>query len=527
MHRLFLFLLLILLAGSSFAQSRCYDYDCVLKKAKLAIDSAQYEVALLHLESAAAYPDSPMDKVRALRVLLFERINAEKERAVAAEKRAQSEKRRADRKAREALLAAQRAERAEQEAKDKAQEAEAAREEAEAALAQVQAEQAKNERIISQFYFYEGEFALAYNGWGYGFIDKEGNIRIPFQYEEAIPFDYTGFARVKKGGQQYLIDTRGREYPLATELNELQKTVRALDLRARALDSIPPVVFQYPGLQVLLLGDNTIEYLPPQIESLSQLVSLDLRVNRLKKLPPEIEALTHLKDLNLAGNQLQALPAQVAGLKQLAQLDLGGNELQKLPPELGDLKALTWLNLSGNNLARLTPTLKHLKALAHLDVRSNVRLSSNSIEPYWEAMPWCDILWRPPTANDYFRNGMYETAYTTQRAAVSKDTADYSLYYNLSWYALFAEQPEAAVQAARKTLALNPGARGVDTNLALGYLLSGQWKQAEEIYQNWKGMLYTDSWRIWDEVFLQDIQSLEEAGIKHHDFAKVKAMFQE
>jgi len=490
----------------------CRDYKCALAKARYAIEHNEYPIALNQLESAAAYPsDHPeqqAEEVRKVRQELFDKILQE---------RAEAEQN------------AIKAHAAELRAEQQAKEAEDAREEAENALAQVQAEQEKNERIISQFYFYEGEFALAYNGGRYGFIDKEGNIRIPFEYEEAIPFDYTGFARVKKGGQLYLIDMWGREYPLATELNQLQKGVRALDLRGRVLDSIPPVVFQYPGLQVLLLGDNTIEYLPPQIGSLSQLVSLDLRVNRLKELPPEIGSLAHLEDLNLAGNQLQALPAQVAGLKQLAQLDLGGNQLQSLPPELGDLKALTWLNLSGNNLAQLSLTLKHLKALTHLDVRSNLRLSYDSVVSYWEAMPWCEILWSSPTANDYYSNGMYEAAYTTQHEAVAQDTADFSLYYNLSWYALFAGHPEAAVQAARKTLELNPNARGVATNLALGYLLSGQWEQAAAIYQKWKSEKYTDDWKYdtWDEVFLKDIQDLEDAGITHPDFAKVKAMFKE
>ena len=89
-------------------------------------------------------------------------------------------------------------------------------------------------------------------------------------------------------------------------------------------------------------------------------------------------------------------------------------------------------------------------------------------------MPWCEIL---PAPSELFQAGNYPAAYAAQQQAVAKDSTNSSNYFNLSFYALFAGKPEAAIQAAQKTLSLNPAAKGVETNLALGYLLSGQWAE--------------------------------------------------
>lgn len=102
------------------------------------------------------------------------------------------------------------------------------------------------------------------------------------------------------------------------------------------------------------------------------------------------------------------------------------------------------------------------------------------------------------------------------------------ILYDQSWYALFAHKPLVAVQAAKETLKLNPKAKGVNTNLALGYLLSNQWEEAEKIYVEWKGKQFPNDSerRLFDDIFLMDIKDLEAAGITHSNFEKVKKMFQ-
>ena len=157
-----------------------------------------------------------------------------------------------------------------------------------------QAEQSKNQRIIDQFYFYAGRFALAVKKRGgkdiYGFIDKEGKEVIPFEYEAALPFDDSGFAKVKREEVNYLIDTLGREYQVAYDVDKLSEGVVALDLRGRGLERIPDGVFAFPQLEVVLLGGNRIGELPEEeMAALTQLKRLDLRNNPMDS--DQIEAL--------------------------------------------------------------------------------------------------------------------------------------------------------------------------------------------------------------------------------------------
>jgi hypothetical protein len=92
---------------------------------------------------------------------------------------------------------------------------------------------------------------------------------------------------------------------------------------------------------------------------------------------------------------------------------------------------------------------------------------------------------------------------------------------------LFVGKYEEAIQAALKSLQLKPEKLTVETNLALGYLLSNQWGMALKIYEKWKGKTFPDDTekRICDVVFLKDIEDLEAAGISHPDFKKVKELF--
>jgi hypothetical protein len=85
-----------------------------------------------------------------------------------------------------------------------------------------------------------------------------------------------------------------------------------------------------------------------------------------------------------------------------------------------------------------------------------------------------------------------------------------------------------AIESAQKTLILNPLSVKVETNLALGYLLSDQYDKAEVIYRKWKGKKFEagDAENA-DAIFLNDIAELESFGIRHADFQKVKEMFLE
>jgi len=116
----------------------------------------------------------------------------------------------------------------------------------------------------------------------------------------------------------------------------------------------------------------------------------------------------------------------------------------------------------------------------------------------------------------------YDSAYYYSKSSILLKPNDYSNWYSLSFYALFKGKYYQAIEAAQKTLRLNPKAYGVETNLALGYVLTNQWSKARPIYKRWNNKHFPNDKRTADEVFLKDILDLENAGIRHPDFAKVR-----
>ena len=86
-------------------------------------------------------------------------------------------------------------------------------------------------------------------------------------------------------------------------------------------------------------------------------------------------------------------------------------------------------------------------------------------------------------------------------------------YWNLSWYLLLTKKFDRIVYLTRRSIELNPINDGVNTNLALGYLLTGQCEKADSIYKAFKGKKYKKDNRQFTQSFLQDLADLEELGI--------------
>ncbi|MCB9291552.1 MAG: leucine-rich repeat domain-containing protein [Lewinellaceae bacterium] len=300
----------------------------------------------------------------------------------------------------------------------------------------------------------------------------------------------------------------------------------SLDLFDNQLSDLPAQISQLANLTELNLSFNQLSELPAQIGQLANLTELNLSFNQLSELPAQIGQLTNLTELNLSSNRLSELPAQVSQLTNLTELYLSSNRLSELPPQIGQLASLTELSLYNNQLTQLPSEIKLLKSLARIDLTGNP-FSEAYVEQLRADMPWCTIKWAPPGARELFAAKKYPEAFAAQQKAVAADSTNYNLHYYLSLYALFAQQPQAAIEAAKKTLELNPGAQSVETNLALGYLLDGQWEEAEKVYRKWKGKSFPNDHRITNAVFLKDIADLEAAGIIHPDFEKVRRLLGE
>lgn len=227
--------------------------------------------------------------------------------------------------------------------------AEKALREAEIEKSRAKAAEKKANEVLDKIYFYEDRYGLAYSGGHYGFIDKDLKTRIEFAYSEAMPFDYTGYAWVKRGNfEQFMLDTLGHEHPLAYDVSEIKETTTALDLRNRSLDSLPAELFQHTQLKILMLSGN-----------------------QLKTLPSELGRLQNLVFLGLSRNELVALPAEIGNLPNLMVLQVFQNHLETLPPQILSLKRLNVLDVQHNNMSHLSLDFTQLKSLKSLDLRNN------------------------------------------------------------------------------------------------------------------------------------------------------------
>jgi Leucine-rich repeat (LRR) protein len=229
----------------------------------------------------------------------------------------------------------------------------------------------EKEEVLNNLYFFTNRFGLAGDENSYYFIDRKGRRSLNRTYEEALPFDGSGFARVRMAGRYFLLDSTGVEHPLVTELADLNEKTEALDLRNRNLDTFPSIILNYPQLKILLLSDNLLKNIPVEINALVNLKSLHLANNFLTYLPASIGDLTQLLDLNLSKNELASVPVAIGELVNLQKLVLDRNLIVSLPPSIGNLGNLRSLFAVKNKLSALPAELGNLNKLVNLDLGEN------------------------------------------------------------------------------------------------------------------------------------------------------------
>lgn len=243
----------------------------------------------------------------------------------------------------------------------------------------------------------------------------------------------------------------------------------------------------------------------------------------IQDLGPEVQA------LDLFAKRLGQIPEKVFQQSQLEILLVENNWLKSLPKGIGLFPNLTTLDLSSNQLIDLPMELYKLPKLTYMDLRDNPLVKEETVrQRLIQFLPNCTIhgISDAEISSTFAREKQFSQASYYLRKALESDSSNYKDWYNLSWYALFTDNPENAIKFALKTLELNPEAQRVETNLALGYLLSDQWPKANSIYLKWKGKRFHDQIRLCDDIFLHDITDLEDAGITHPDFEKVKKLFE-
>ncbi len=451
MKHLFL-LYFLLLSLHVTGQDNCPHYNKYIQKGDAEIakgNNANFESAINDYSTAMVHCPDKGEEARAKILKVFRIIESLKAVALQEKEKADKNAQEAEIAQQQAILEKEKVQKARKEAEVALKEVERQKSLAEAALKKAdkqksmteealqktQTEQAKNQKLIDSFYFYDNKLALAYRNKKYGFINKEGEVVIDYLYDKVEQFDNTGFAKAQKADfaeRDYLIDVEGNEYPVHFKLNtypfsvkmfakeKTQQQILALDLRDNGYKGFPNYIIpKYPQLKTLILGgsgtkiknlpseigllhhlenlllmDCGVNALPSQIGQLKQLQKLDISNNQLQNLPPELEKLKNLKELNLSNNQFQELPSiignlpnlqkinlsdnqfstlpkKIKNLKQLAGLDISNNTLADTHLTIGQLSNLKYLNLSGNQLEELNFEMSKLSSLHHLDISSN------------------------------------------------------------------------------------------------------------------------------------------------------------
>jgi hypothetical protein len=245
-------------------------------------------------------------------------------------------------------------------------------------LLHAQIEEVQTKRVLSLLYFYKGRFALATKGDKYGFIDKNGNARIEFLFDFALPFEEEiRLAKVKSKLNpndvasplvDFLVDSLGIKYRYTADIQDLTPDIVALDLRNQQLSAIPEAVFAHKQLKVLLLNHNQLQTFSPKLAQLPNLEILNVNDNQISTLE-NLDNLTQLKSLEIAYNKVSKL-AGLENLGNLQALNVSNNRIEKLE-NMENLKHLYSLDVSYNKIHK-KEGLEKLKKLKEVELYGNV-----------------------------------------------------------------------------------------------------------------------------------------------------------
>ncbi|MEL7005823.1 MAG: hypothetical protein AAFN93_24305, partial [Bacteroidota bacterium] len=97
---------------------------------------------------------------------------------------------------------------------------------------------------------------------------------------------------------------------------------------------------------------------------------------------------------------------------------------------------------------------------------------------------------------------------------------------NLSWYYIFARNFTGAETVARRGLEIDESQTWINSNLVIALVFQGRFEEAKPIYVQLKDQPYDEN-RMWTTIFLEDLFTLENAGITHPDVRLVRQLLAE
>ncbi len=365
MKGLLLIFFIFFLAHETIAQPRCDNFDDLMKSGESEFHKGRFLSAINKYQAAIIDCPGRASEVQPEILCVFKRIDRLRNEAniakdslrnvVALLQRTQAELRNAVR-----------------EANDQRDEAFRERFEAFKSENKMRVQQSLNQKLLNAFYFYEDSLALAYKNGKFGYVNKLGEVVLPYQYDRASNFHFPGFAEIEKPHGRYLLDTKGQEYYLARTVSEIVFHCDAIKLDNSMLKTFPNrICDETVRLRVLILDGNSIKNIPIDIARLRSLETFSFADNRVRSIPMEIRNLRRLKRLYASGNRIESLTPFMGKLDSLRELHIDRNLLTALPSQLVFLKSLRVLNLSSNQLVVFPNVVSTLSSLEILQIGHN------------------------------------------------------------------------------------------------------------------------------------------------------------
>lgn len=318
------------------------------------------------------------------------------------------------------------------------------------------------------------------------------------------------------------------------------RALEFLSLASNRLDSLPATLGELSSLQTLFLGSNRLRHLPASLGQLRQLRRLDLYDNQLTVLPKELAGLIRLEELLLQDNQLRAFEGSLRTLTKLQSLPLYGNPalglsavcraLEGHPKPLqlvaNGLKVKTdplFLLVEINTPDSLPADLSRLERLLYLGFYPD---SLRAIAP--------EVLKLDPAQIDFgelayarFLVKDFAGAYAIARQHVEKRPQHFPALFQWAEFGLLAREFASTIAVAKRALALQPDLLELHSILALAHLCNNEWPKALAVLKSWRSAERADYSAKFVEQVQKDLQFLEENGITHPDFARLRTQLVE
>ena len=147
--------------------------------------------------------------------------------------------------------------------------------------------------------------------------------------------------------------------------------LRKLNLSYNAITEVDARLGKLSQLEQLSLYQNNLTAIPPAVYNMTNLKEIDLYFNAIEKVDPAIRQLQNLRTLYLANNRLVSLPESIGDLKYLQELYLHHNRLSHLPESIGALHSLTILRINNNYFSSFPYSILPLQQLENLDLSHN------------------------------------------------------------------------------------------------------------------------------------------------------------